>query len=108
MRVKVSPEHDILISPRNVDLKLQESTIHNTKSGIALKNLLDAPENSADQQSAKTKPLSIICADDYYYNLEALRLVFSNLGLLDYCQFVSEGRQAINSCVSNLNEAGSD
>ena len=35
--------------------------------------------------------LRIVCADDYYYNNEALRLVFSKLGLVTFCHFCSNG-----------------
>jgi CheY-like chemotaxis protein len=40
---------------------------------------------------AQGKKLSIICADDVYYNLEALKIVFHQLGLTDFCQFVNNG-----------------
>lgn len=53
----------------------------------------------------KSKKLKIICADDMYYNLEALKLIFSNLGLIDYCKFVGDGRQAVNACIRNAEES---
>ena len=37
------------------------------------------------------KLLSIICADDVYYNLETLRIVFQRLRLIEYCHFVATG-----------------
>ena len=37
------------------------------------------------------RKLSIICADDVYYNLEALKIVFTQLGLADFCHFVNNG-----------------
>ena len=37
------------------------------------------------------RKLSIICADDVYYNIEALRIVFQKIGLIDYCHFVNNG-----------------
>lgn len=40
-----------------------------------------------------------------YYNLEALRLVFINIGLINYCTFVSDGRKAVERCISNVEES---
>lgn len=54
--------------------------------------------------------LHIICADDSYLNLEALRIIFSRLGLLMFCEFVLNGQQVVESCIRNYNstEAGKD
>ena len=54
--------------------------------------------------SALDYKLNIICADDAYFNLEALRIVFKNLGLLQFCQFVSDGKQVVDLCIQNYNE----
>ena len=43
----------------------------------------------------------IIDADDAYFNLEALRIVFKNLELLQFCQFVSDGKQVADLCIQN-------
>lgn len=48
--------------------------------------------------------LSILVADDVYYNLEALKIVFKNLGLISYCKFMTDGRQLIKSCITNVEE----
>lgn len=40
---------------------------------------------------SKGKKLSIICADDVYYNLEALKIIFAQLGLDEFCHFVNNG-----------------
>jgi CheY-like chemotaxis protein len=56
------------------------------------------------KQLKENKHMRIICADDSYLNLEALRVVFQRLGLIDYCVFVSNGQQAIESCIKNVNE----
>ena len=39
--------------------------------------------------------LRIVCADDYYYNIEALRLVFSRLGLVKFCHFCNAGKDLV-------------
>ena len=54
--------------------------------------------------SALDYKLNIICADDAYFNLEALRIVFKNLGLLQFCQFASDGKQVVDLCIQNYNE----
>jgi len=56
------------------------------------------------KQLKENKHLRIICADDMYLNLEALRVVFTRLGLIDYCVFVSNGQQAVEYCIRNVNE----
>lgn len=50
------------------------------------------------------KKLCIICADDVYYNLETLKIVFQGLGLFNYCHFVSNGQAVIDCCQKNLYE----
>ena len=47
---------------------------------------------------ASGKKLSIICADDVYYNLEALRIVFTQLKLVQYCNFVNNGQAVVDLC----------
>ena len=68
-----------------------------------MKTFLAAPETFG--ASTENLNLSIICADDIYYNLEALRLVFKNLGLLDYCHFVNDGKQVVDCCIKNVEES---
>ena len=43
--------------------------------------------------------LSIICADDMYLNLEALRVILNSLGLADFCKFVENGKELADSCI---------
>ena len=44
------------------------------------------------------KNLNIICADDVYFNLEALRIIFNKIGLLKNCHFVSNGQLLVDTC----------
>ena len=46
--------------------------------------------------------LSIICADDYYCNIEALRLVFRKLDLEAFCLFFDNGHSVIDYCKKNV------
>ena len=55
--------------------------------------------------SSGKKQLKIICADDMYYNLETLKLVFQNLGLLSSCEFVNDGRQALDRCIKCVEDS---
>jgi hypothetical protein len=45
-----------------------------TKSGLTVKTFLAQPERFG--ALLNNKKYSIICADDVYYNIEALRIVF--------------------------------
>lgn len=45
----------------------------------------------------------IVCADDIYYNIEALRLVFQDLGVLQHCHFFKNGQEVIEYCKDNVN-----
>ena len=49
--------------------------------------------------------MKIICADDMYYNLETLKIVFQNLGLLSSCEFVNDGRQALERCIKCVEDS---
>jgi len=40
--------------------------------------------------------LQIICADDTFYNLEALGLIFEQLKLLNFVRMFNNGQQAID------------
>ena len=60
-----------------------------TKSALTTKKFLKQNERLGPLLEGKL--LSIICADDVYYNLETLRIVFQRIGLLEYCHFVSTG-----------------
>ncbi len=51
----------------------------NTKTALNLKT------DPAKALNALNIKLNIICADDAYFNLEALRAVFKNLGMLPFC-----------------------
>ena len=44
----------------------------------------------------EAKKIKIVCADDVYYSSEALRVVFTNMGLIKYCTFVNNGRQLVD------------
>ena len=67
-----------------------------------MKQFMERPELFG--QYIRGRKLSIICADDVYFNLEALRVIFRGMGLLDYCHFVATGRQLIDCCAKNLYE----
>ena len=47
-----------------------------------------------------------MCADDVYYSLEALRVVFTNMGLIKYCTFVNNGRQLVDYFTEQMDFAG--
>lgn len=69
-----------------------------------MKSYLDQSQEQANAFSSKKK-LSIICADDCYLNLEALRVVLQNLGVLECCTFVTDGRQAVDAAISAIKES---
>ena len=51
----------------------------------------------------KTKhKLRIICADDIFLNLEALRIAFVNIGLEEYCKFVRNGQEVVEACQAEV------
>jgi hypothetical protein len=54
----------------------------------------------------KAKKIRIVCAVDIYYSLEALRVVFTNMGLIEYCTFVSNGRQLVDYFTKQMDFAG--
>ena len=62
-----------------------------TKSALTGKKLLVNPESFGFGAAFSNFKLNIICADDVFYNLEALRIIFARFGLLDNCNFVSNG-----------------
>ena len=100
--IELLPPHEIdeIISARPA-LQLQNLPETNTKTSVAIRRLL---QNDNRVHGIKvTTNLRIICADDMYLNLEALRVVFSRLGLLQYCDFVSNGQQVIESCIRHYN-----
>ena len=70
----------------------------NTKMQLKIKHL------AVEDLNALNFKLNIICADDAYFNLEALRVVFKNLGMLPFCQFVADGKQVVDLCIKNYNE----
>jgi hypothetical protein len=100
-------------TPSDYDADLMVNTARNfemlaippvqTKSKLTLKALLSEPEQFG--AFCGDKKLCIICADDIYYNLEALRLVFSNLGLEEHCSFLNDGRQVVRSCIKNVEDS---
>jgi CheY-like chemotaxis protein len=54
----------------------------------------------------KNKKIKIVCADDIYYSLEALRVVFTNMGLIEYCTFVNNGRQLVDYFTEQMDFVG--
>jgi CheY-like chemotaxis protein len=50
-------------------------------------------------KTGKSSEVNIICADDKYFNLEDLRLVFQKLDLVQRCTFVSNGNDAVTACI---------
>ena len=49
--------------------------------------------------------LTILCADDNYFNIEILRLTFGKLDLQDYCSYVSDGQEVVEWCKKNFEKA---
>ena len=52
------------------------------------------------------KKIRIVCADDVYYSLEALRVIFTNMGLIEFCTFVNNGRQLVDYFTEQIDFAG--
>ena len=50
--------------------------------------------------------IRIVCADDVFYSLEALRVVFTNMGLIEYCTFVNNGRQLVDYFTEQMEFSG--
>lgn len=75
-----------------------------TKTALKMKSLLDQFEEGSRVNPHKKSNLQIICADDWYYNLEALRVVFQNIGLVEHCTFVNNGQEAIDSVVKSIED----
>lgn len=46
-----------------------------------------------------------MCADDTFYNLETLRLVFDKLGLIDHCVFVNDGEEAKDAVIKAVTDS---
>jgi DNA topoisomerase VI subunit B len=68
----------------------------NTKVGLTFNAYLD---NMNKQQKHKFR---IICADDMFLNLEALRIAFVNMGLVEHCQFVRNGQEVVEACLAEV------
>lgn len=49
--------------------------------------------------------LKVVCADDTFYNLETLRVVFENLGMGTNCTFVNDGKQAVQAAIKNVKDS---
>ena len=62
-----------------------------TKSALTGRKMLAKADSFPFGGLLKDCKLNIICADDVFYNLEALRIVLARMGLLDYCDFVDNG-----------------
>ena len=81
---------DDIMSPKSLNIGLIDTF------PILTKSELNHFETNMSAEKVKqilgNKKLNIICADDTYFNLEALRIVFQNIGLIEYCHFVSNGK----------------
>jgi len=67
-----------------------KDSVAKQKEGVAwVQQLMSKPVSFGAM--AQGRKISIICADDVYYNLEALRIVFTQLGLANFCHFVNNG-----------------
>lgn len=53
----------------------------------------------------KNVGFAILCADDNYFNIETLRLVFAKLELQDYCSYVHDGKEVVEWCQRNFQRA---
>ena len=75
VNVKICVDCDIndAISPRPV-MQVRDLPQSQTKSALTVKTFLAQPERFGALLNGKK--YSIICADDVYYNIEALRIVF--------------------------------
>ena len=87
--------NDLLTPGREVVLQSDREVT--TMAKMNLKALLKEPVHIRSLLKKNLK-LSIVCADDEYYNNEALRLVFQSLGLLEFCQFKSNGKEVVDLC----------
>jgi len=60
-----------------------------TKTSLTIKSLVNQPTGFG--AFLKGQKLSIICCDDIYFNLEAMRFIFQSLEMSEYCHFVASG-----------------
>ena len=56
-------------------------------------------------KTRKTGKLRIIVADDCYFSLEAMRIIFRKLGLSKQCKFVANGQQVTECYQTILSES---
>lgn len=75
----------------------------NTKAKLNMNAFLNHHQNY-DALTGDDLQISIICADDYYQNIEALRLVFQNLRLQQVCHFFNNGLDVISHCKKNVED----
>ena len=75
VNVKLCLDCDIydVLSVRPI-MQVRDLPERRTKSALSVKTFLSQPERFGALLNGKK--LSIICADDVYYNIEALRIVF--------------------------------
>lgn len=69
-----------------------------TKGRINIATFLAEP-NPFKKLLGDQLDLKIFCADDEYYNQEALQLIFNKLKLMNFVTMVSDGNQLIQRCV---------
>ena len=99
--VKKTNEYDIDMLTPGRDIVLQINEEVNTQARLNMNAFLSHHTNF-EVLTRNDLKLSIICADDAYYNLEALRLIFQKLGLLEVCHFFANGREVIDYCKQNV------
>ena len=96
--VKVLDDENVYLEPTTrpglliEDIQIQEVQ---TKERINMKTFLMQTDPFATLLGRQLN-LQILCADDNYYNLEVLGLVFESLKLLDYIKLFNDGRQLID------------
>lgn len=71
---------------------------------IKVKAKAEAPPLFMGEFSAG-KTLQIICVDDFYLNLEALKIVFESLGLIKHCEFYTDGERAVERATRSAVES---
>ena len=102
VRVKCPPECDLIVPPSSrLNMAVPCSTKPVTKEQLVFKKFRP---HGFDELCAGKK-LVIVCAEDSFYNMETLRITFSNLALTDKCRFTTDGQQAIDVCLREASAA---
>lgn len=101
MPIKAEPIDDdtLMISGR-------ETALNNLdlRANLKIKTLLEKPRTFSELGGGNRR-LHIVCADDTFYNLETLRLVFDKLGVIRNCEFVCDGLEAKNAEIKAVTDS---